>query len=80
MKSKEKLPGFQALCSQLADLNPDEIFEAGKAEGRRLERIALKRDLLRDAGWKFTHDPPFHDWFKNWIKYRTKPSKRKEEK
>jgi hypothetical protein len=80
MKSNGKLPGFETLCSRLADLDPDEIFEAGKAEGRKLERIALKRDLLREAGWKFTHDPPFHDWFKNWMTRRTKPAKRKREK
>ena len=40
--------------------------------------MALKRDLLKDAGWKFTHDPPFHGWFKNWIAQRAKPAKRKE--
>jgi hypothetical protein len=80
-KSKEKLPGFEALCSQLADLDPDEIYEAGKAEGRRLERRALQRDykskkregrmLLNDWGKR---------WIEDWLAARTKPAKRKGEK
>lgn len=50
-------------------------YEAGLAEGRRLERRALYRGLLKDAGFKFTHDPRFHDWLKSWLAARSKRGK-----
>ncbi len=65
--------GREALAS-LADLNPDEIFEVGKAEGRRLELTLIKR-------WVSNHRLLYgHDYtnLEKKLSQRTKPAKRKE--
>jgi hypothetical protein len=58
----------------------DDGYQAGLKEGRRLERVALRRDakskkregrmLLNDWGTR---------WIEDWLASRTKPAKRKED-
>ena len=52
----------------------DEAYEAGKAEGRRLERRAMRRWLNNEI----PEDATYWRWMDRWLKNRAKPAKRKE--
>jgi len=68
--------GLREITRAMCDMDPDEVYKAGTAEGRRLERLALKRWGHVDLGENYSRRTLVDQYLEAARSKRSKPKGR----